>query len=125
MSESFADSMPWPGQSDSEDAASSETTPGGQKEVRWVTVAVNLDPGEAAVVKGRLDSENIPAIVQQEALGIVLGLTVGPMGSAKVLVPEPLAEQALEILAETFEIDDEEWDDEEWWDEAEEEDIDT
>jgi hypothetical protein len=29
------------------------------------------------------------------------------MGSAKVLVPEPVAEKALQILAETFEIGEE------------------
>jgi hypothetical protein len=37
----------------------------------------------------------------------VLGLTVGPLGSARVLVPEPLAEQVLAILAETFDVDEE------------------
>jgi hypothetical protein len=60
------------------------------------------------VIKGRLESEGIPALVQQEAVGTVLGLTVGPLGSAKVLVPESLAEQALAILAETYETDEEE-----------------
>jgi hypothetical protein len=34
-----------------------------------------------------------------------MGLTVGPLGSAKILVPEPLAERAQAILAETFEVD--------------------
>lgn len=47
-------------------------------------------------------------MVQQEAIGSVMGLTVGPLGSAKVLVPEPLVERALAILAETFEVDEDE-----------------
>jgi hypothetical protein len=66
-----------------------------------------LSKAEALIIKWRLESEAIPAIEHQEAMGIMLGLTVGPMGSAKVLVPEPVAEKALQILAETFEIGEE------------------
>jgi len=102
--------LPWPhSKKGKERASASETTPGGMEATRWVAVAENLYPAEAAIIKSRLDSEDIPAITQQEAMGSVLGLTVGPLGSAKVLVPEPLAERALSILSETFE-DDEFWD---------------
>ncbi len=107
MGDSLANALPWPGRNKAQ-SASSETTPGGTAETRWVKVAVNLSPAEAAIIKGRLNSEEIPAIVQQEAMGIMLGLTVGPMGSATVLVPEPLAERALIILSETFEAEEEE-----------------
>jgi hypothetical protein len=69
----------------------------------WVVVGDNLNPGEAMIIKSRLESEGLTAIIQQEAIGSVLGLTVGALGTAKVLVPEPQAEQALAILAETFE----------------------
>ncbi len=71
--------------------------------VPWVAIKSNLDPGEAMIMKSRLDSEGIAAVIQQEAVGSVLGLTIGPMGSAKILVPEPLAEQALALLDDTFE----------------------
>ena len=114
MDEAIDNNIPWFGQDERDKAATSETTPGGNEEMRWVVVGVNLTPAEAAIIKGRLESHDIPAIAQQEALGSVLGLTVGPLGSAKVLVPEPLAEQALEILSETFEVDE---DDVEMWDE--------
>jgi hypothetical protein len=83
----------------------SETTPGETVSTRWVVVATHLNPGEAAVIKARLESYGIPALAQQEAIGSVLGLTVGPLGSARVLTPEPLAERALAILAESFEAD--------------------
>lgn len=106
--------LPWP-RSQKGAAKTTETTRGGSESTRWVKVAENLNPGEAVVIKGRLDSLNIPAIVQQEALGAVLGLTVGPLGSANVLVPEPLAERALAILAETFDTEDDEfWADDEF-----------
>ena len=108
MLDSLADIWPWFGRRRAEKAASAETTSGGDEGTPWVAVAVQVGPAEAAIIKGRLDSEEIPAIVQQEALGIMLGLTVGPMGSARVLVPEPLAERALDILEETFDrLDDE------------------
>jgi hypothetical protein len=105
MADTITDSLPWFDSEPRRDAAASETTPGGREETKWVKVVVNVGPGEAAIIKGRLESEDIPAIVQQEAMGTVLGLTVGPLGSANVLVPEPLAEHALAILAETFEAD--------------------
>jgi hypothetical protein len=107
MTESAANRLPWLGRGSREEATDAETTSGGEQPVRWVTVGVNLSPTEAIVIKGRLESEGIPAMVQQEAVGAVLGLTVGPLGSAKVLVPEPLAEQALALLAETYEVEEE------------------
>lgn len=103
MTDPFLQALPWFGRQNAK-VSSPETTFGHTELTPWVTVALNLSPAEAAIIKGRLESEAIPAIVQQEAMGIMLGLTVGPLGSAKVLVPEPLAEKALEILAETFEI---------------------
>jgi len=105
MGEAAGHTLPWFGRRDTEKTATtaSETTSGGEQPTRLVPVAVNLNPGEAAVIKGRLESEDIPAFAQQEAIGSVMGLTVGPLGSAKVLVPEPLAERALSILAETYE----------------------
>lgn len=107
MTGSISDALPWP-QSRKQRETAAETTPGGTESTRWVVVAQNLNPGEASVIKGRLDSQNIPAIVQQEAVGSVLGLTVGPLGSANIRVPEPLAEKVLAILAETFDIEDDE-----------------
>lgn len=117
MGETIAGSLPWFDSEPQQESTASETTPGGSEQTRWVAVAVNVGPGEAAIIKGRLESQDIPAVVQQEAVGSVLGLTVGPLGSAKVLVPEPLSEQALEILAETFDVDEE---DEEFQDQPQE-----
>ena len=85
----------------------SDALPGDMHEAHWVVVADNLNPAEASIIKGRLESQDIPAFVKQEALGSVLGLTVGSLGSAQVLTPESLAEQARTILAETFEVDEE------------------
>jgi hypothetical protein len=110
MTDTLDNMFPWP-KAVPQKPATAETTSGGSQPARWLVVAHHLTPTEAMVIKSRLDSEDIPAVVQQEALGAVLGLTVGPLGTAKVLVPEPLADRAIALLAETFE--DEPWD----WDE--------
>jgi hypothetical protein len=107
MTEAAANGLPWLGRNGREEATEAEITSGGEEPVKWVVIRANVSPGEAVVVRGRLESEGIPAVLQQEAVGAVLGLTVGPLGSARVLVPESLAEQALAILAETFEVDEE------------------
>lgn len=107
MIEAAANNLPWLRRNSQGEATDSETTPGGEEAVKWVVIRTNISPGEAVIIRGRLESEGIPAVVQQEAMGAVLGLTVGPLGSAKVLVPEPQAEQALAILAETFEVEEE------------------
>ncbi len=103
MSQSIADNLPWGSSQKRTEthAKAAETTPGGSRSTAWVVVAENLNPGEAVVIKSRLNFEDIPAMVQQESFGSFIGLTVGALGSAKVLVPEPLSDQALAVLAET------------------------
>ena len=108
MADTIDNAMPWLGEmsdKNKDKAKTSATTSGGSHETRWVVIRASLNPGEATVIKGRLESEEIPAVIQQEAIGSFMGLTVGPLGSAKILVPEPLAERAEAILAETFEVD--------------------
>jgi hypothetical protein len=53
---------------------------------------------EAQVVKGRLESAGIPAIIRSEALGAIYGLTTGELAAADVLAPAQLAEKALTLL---------------------------
>jgi hypothetical protein len=53
---------------------------------------------EAEIVKGRLNVENIPAVLKYESLGSVYGLTIDGLGQVEVLVPLKYAEQAREIL---------------------------
>jgi hypothetical protein len=56
---------------------------------------------EAHIIKGKLESEGIPALLQYESE--VFGLTVDGMGEVRILVPEPKAEQAREVIARTEE----------------------
>jgi hypothetical protein len=93
-------SLPQSGSEKAQEAAG-ETTPGEEKEVRWEVVAVANGLAEAAIICGRLESEGIPARMHQEPAGVAIGLTMGLLGQARVLVPEPLTEQALEILSQS------------------------
>lgn len=68
---------------------------------------------EAQIVKGRLESEGIPAIIRGEAIGSIYGLTTGSLAATDVLVPAPLADQALDILNSAVEWDEDAFDDEE------------
>lgn len=86
--------------------ATGETTPGKYQDVRWEVVAVANGVAQASIIQGRLDADGIPARVHQEPAGIALGLTVGTLGQAEVLVPEPMVDRALAILEQSFQEDD-------------------
>ncbi len=60
---------------------------------------------EAEIIKGRLNVENIPAVLKYESLGSVYGLTIDGLGQVEVLVPLKYAEQAREILSQDAEWD--------------------
>jgi hypothetical protein len=91
--------------------ATTQTGGSGGQEPVVVWEAANLM--EAQVVKGRLSSEGIPAIIRGESLGQIYGLTAGKLASMDVLVPAPLAEKARQLLETEIDwIDDEESGDE-------------
>jgi hypothetical protein len=73
---------------------------------------VAYGPTEAGMIVEYLRAEGVKAVAWQEGAGNALGLTVGMLGTAKVMVPEKEAEEALALL----EVDEEllqSWDDEE------------
>ncbi len=61
---------------------------------------------QAEVIKGRLESAGIPAMLDYESLGRVIGLTFDGLGEVRVLVPDEHAEDARTLLSaaedETF-----------------------
>jgi molybdopterin adenylyltransferase len=81
-------------------APQSQTEGEPMKEVIPVTVFVAQGQLQASVIKSRLESEGIPVVLQYESLGMVCGLTVDGLGEVKVMVPQPLEEQARAILRE-------------------------
>ncbi|MEZ4621750.1 MAG: DUF2007 domain-containing protein [Caldilineaceae bacterium] len=74
------------------------TATGGELDLEPVIVWRATNEMEAQVIKGRLESEGIPAIIRGEALGAIYGLTSGSLAEMAVLVPAPLAERAEALL---------------------------
>lgn len=88
-------------------ASGSLTLTGGDGDQEPVVVWEAANLMEAQIVKGRLESEGIPAVIRGEALGSIYGLTTGSLAAAAVLVPAPLADKALEILSTEVEWEEE------------------
>ena len=73
---------------------------GGSSSQEPVVVWQAANPMEAQIVRGRLVSAGIPAIVRGEAMGRIYGFVYGGLAQRDVLVPGPLAEAAAALLAE-------------------------
>lgn len=54
---------------------------------------------EAEIIRGRLITEGIPAMLKYESLGIVCGLTVNGLGQVEVIVPSAHADQSRQIIS--------------------------
>lgn len=54
---------------------------------------------EAEVIKGKLESYDIPVLLRYESAGVVFGLTVDKLGQVQVLVPAERAEEARMLIA--------------------------
>jgi len=64
----------------------------------WVPVYTADGKLAAEMIRLTLESFGIPAVIFQESLGNVYGLTVGPLGENQILVDPARASEALEIL---------------------------
>jgi len=97
-------------QTDQPPQETSGATAGGGIETEPVVVWEAANRMEAQIVRGRLESEGIPAIIQGEAVGTIYGLTTGKLARTVVLAPAPLADKARQILETAVDWSD--WDDE-------------
>ena len=77
------------------------------EEIKWVKVAETSGITPAELLAGRLQAADIPARAVQEGAGQALGLTVGLLGTARVLVPEERVEEARALLDLEAEADEE------------------
>jgi hypothetical protein len=79
-------------------AGERERTGGPDREAPYVTVYVAASLPEAHVIKGKLETEDIPVLLRYESGSTVFGLVGGALGSVEVQVPETLAERAEAVL---------------------------
>lgn len=68
------------------------------EEITWVTVVETNGITPAQMLANRLEAAEIPARAVQEGAGQAYGFTVGPMGTARVLVPAEHLEEARALL---------------------------
>jgi hypothetical protein len=78
------------------------------KEIKWVKVAETNGITPAQLLAGRLQAADIPARAVQEGAGQAYGLTVGLLGTARVLVPEERLEEARALLDLEAEVEEDE-----------------
>lgn len=72
----------------------------GKDGLKLVTIYTAFGQLEAQVIKTKLESAGIPALLRYESAGVVLGLTVDGLGEVRVMVPEDLASEARRLLNE-------------------------
>ena len=65
-----------------------------------VEVCVTSGLLQAEVIKGKLEANDIPVLLQYESLGPVMGLTVDGLGQVQVLVPEDKADATRALIEE-------------------------
>ena len=73
------------------------------KQPGMVEVCVTSGLLQAEVIKGKLEANGIPVLLQYESLGPVMGLTIDGLGQVQVLVPEDKADIARVLIEETEE----------------------
>jgi hypothetical protein len=55
----------------------------------------------AEIIKAKLESAGIPALLKYESLGPVLAVTVDGLGRVQVLVPQEREQEARELISES------------------------
>jgi hypothetical protein len=75
------------------------------RQTGMVQVGVTAGLLQAEVIKGKLESNDIPVLLEYESLGPVMGLTLNGLGQVRILVPEAMAEAARALLEDTEQAD--------------------
>lgn len=71
------------------------------KQPGLVEVCITSGLLQAEIIKGKLETNDIPVLLEYESLGPVMGLTLDGLGQVRVLVPEDKEEAARALLEET------------------------
>jgi hypothetical protein len=78
----------------------------------WVEVVKVSGELQAEMLRGLLEAQGIPVMLNQEGAGRAYGISVGPMGEVQILVPSNYVAEAQSVLADyeagAFEEEDEE-----------------
>ncbi len=69
-----------------------------QSSSQWIAVAITHSLAEAHIMAGKLQANDVPAMIHQEPGAAALGITLGNLGEIKVLVDSADYEQAAAVL---------------------------
>ena len=83
-------------------AAEGEAGEGDDEAVPWVSALAAFNTVQATLAVARLRDAGIPVIARQEAASSVYAVGVGILGRIDIMVPEPLADKARLVLADTL-----------------------
>ena len=98
------DALPW---QQARQAKQHEPTParssvtartGGPGDNEPVLIAQISGPVRIEMAQEALRDADIPAYIKRDTMGMVYGLSVGPLAAAQIWVPRPLADQAEDVL---------------------------
>ena len=76
------------------------------KQPGLIEICVTSGLLQAEIIKGKLEVNDIPVLLEYESLGPVMGFTVDGLGQVRVMVPEDKVEMARALLEEVEEDDD-------------------
>ena len=71
------------------------------KTPEYVVVYTSMGPLAAEVVKGKLESGGIPALLKYESVGRIYGLTLDGLGEVQVLVSKDREKEARSLIEQT------------------------
>ena len=71
---------------------------GGPGDDEPVLIAHISGPVRIEMAQEALRDAGIPAYIKRDTMGMVYGLSVGPLAAAQIWVPRPLTEQAEDVL---------------------------
>lgn len=64
----------------------------------WTRVCTAKNILEASLIKGRLESEEIPVMLKYEVAGQLYGITVDGLSEVRVFVPKELEQKSAHII---------------------------
>jgi len=68
----------------------------------WIKIEAVSGELQAEILRGLLESYEIPVSLSQEGAGKAIGLSVGPLGEVEILVPSSSREQARKIIDDYY-----------------------
>lgn len=72
----------------------------------WTVVAEVMGLMEAEIIAGLLRTADIPCYLHRDSIGAALGISAGPLGFIKVLVPSQFEAEAFALLEDDDDPDD-------------------